>query len=298
VHKILIWSLIAGLLGSQALFIVLLWKADGVRVSYPLQGGRSGVALEVSGDAWIYPGAGTIDHLEVSAEPSGGASGGAVKAAGSFQVVKDRGRPIFSLPFWSARVELPSEGEWIITATAHSADGRAISSEPRRFSAAAVPPGAFVPWSPPHLVGFGLALAGIVAVAARRGGEGLVRRFALPYSAFFISHGLIMAGSLALATSGRVRVTAGSLLRTFLISNLALVPVWIVNRLLALAPPYTPGNYFFIAYPPPTGSVIDLFAEVFGPSPFYLIGFVLMGLAVFGLLWLPWAVARKAGLAK
>ena len=62
--------------------------------------------------------------------------------------------------------------------------------------------------------------------------------------------------------------------------------------LLRLIPPYDAGNYFVLAYPPPTGSVVDLFADIFGPSPRYVAGLELMGVAVFGLLYLPWPLSR------
>ncbi|MDP3179850.1 MAG: TIGR02206 family membrane protein, partial [Spirochaetaceae bacterium] len=112
------------------------------------------------------------------------------------------------------------------------------------------------------------------------------------FFAFFISHGLIIAGSFALVTSGRLRITIGSLGRHYLATNIILVPIFFIDRLLASVPPYAPGNYFLLGYPPPQGSIVDLFAQIFGPSPWYVIGFEIMGIGVFGILWLPWALAR------
>jgi uncharacterized membrane protein YwaF len=72
-----------------------------------------------------------------------------------------------------------------------------------------------------------------------------------------------------------------------------MVPVYFIDQLIALVPPYAPANYFLLAFPPPMGSIVDLFAQVFGPAPWYVLGFEIMGIGVFGILWLPWAVARR-----
>lgn len=51
--------------------------------------------------------------------------------------------------------------------------------------------------------------------------------------------------------------------------------------------------HFLMGYPPTMGSVIDVFADAFGPSPRYVLGIELMGVFVFGALWAPWAIARR-----
>jgi uncharacterized membrane protein YwaF len=79
-----------------------------------------------------------------------------------------------------------------------------------------------------------------------------------------------------------------------LVSNIVIVPIYLVDRLLVLIPPYAPGNYFAIGYPPPTGSPIDFLAAVFGPSPRYIIGLEIMALVVFFLLWLPWGLVSHS----
>lgn len=48
-----------------------------------------------------------------------------------------------------------------------------------------------------------------------------------------------------------------------------------------------------MGYPPPSGSVVDLFARLFGPAPRYVVGLELMGLAVFLLLRAPFALAAR-----
>ena len=112
------------------------------------------------------------------------------------------------------------------------------------------------------------------------------------YFSFFLSHGLIIASTLVMAMAGGLRITLRSLVRAFVVTNILLVPVYGIDQLLRLIPPYDPGNYFVLGYPPPTGSIVDVFAEIFGPSPRYVVGLELMGLAVFGILYLPWPLAR------
>jgi hypothetical integral membrane protein (TIGR02206 family) len=114
------------------------------------------------------------------------------------------------------------------------------------------------------------------------------------YFSFFISHGLILVAMVALVASGSIRISLRSLSRCVLVSNLVIVPIYLIDRLLALFPPYAPGNYFAIGYPPPTGSPIDLLVRLFGPSPRYVIGLEIMAVLVFFLLWLPWGMRSWA----
>ncbi|MCX7030854.1 MAG: TIGR02206 family membrane protein [Spirochaetes bacterium] len=113
------------------------------------------------------------------------------------------------------------------------------------------------------------------------------------YVSFFVSHGLIIACTALMAAAGGVRLTFRSFARALVVTNLLLLPVYGIDQALRLVPPYDPGNYFVLGYPPPTGSVVDVFAEVFGPSPRYVVGLELMGIAVFMLLYLPWPIARR-----
>ena len=69
-------------------------------------------------------------------------------------------------------------------------------------------------------------------------------------------------------------------------------PALRIDRLITLIPPYDPGNYFILGFPPPTGSVVDVFAGIFGPSPRYVVGLEIMGIVVFALLYVPWPIAR------
>jgi hypothetical integral membrane protein (TIGR02206 family) len=379
----------------QAVNTALLLSPDGARLQWPEPGSRHSRAFIASGDAWMAPGPAAISELYVEARRAEGAAGAASSAAAgaavgealSFPaeraVVKGgAGSPSFALPTWSARIGLPSEGDWLLSATAIAADGRRVQSASRRISvrpeASAAAEAGFSSWSAPHL----LALAAVAALSlllahfARKGGrawlekaapflagalwlnelayqsywmavggwshssalmlqmcglsilclplclflgEGPRRRYladvlyfwgiagalqamltpdigasgfpSYRYFSFFISHGLIVACVVALIASGSARITLRSLARCMLVSNIVVVPVYLVDRLLALIPPYAPGNYFAMGYPPPTGSPIDFLAAIFGPSPRYIVGLEIMAFLVFLLLWLPWGIA-------
>jgi hypothetical integral membrane protein (TIGR02206 family) len=112
------------------------------------------------------------------------------------------------------------------------------------------------------------------------------------YFSFFLSHGLIITMTILMALAGGVRITWRSLVRAFLVTNVVLVPMYAIDQALRFIPPYDPGNYFVLAYPPPSGSIIDVFARVFGPSPRYVIGLEAMGLVIFLVLLVPWPIAR------
>ncbi len=115
---------------------------------------------------------------------------------------------------------------------------------------------------------------------------------AFRYFSFFVSHGLIIVMTVTMAIAGRVTITLRSFLRTLVFTNIVLIPMYGIDKLIGLIPPYDMGNYFVLGYPPPTGSIVDVFADIFGPSPRYVVGLELMGLAVFLLLYVPWPVAR------
>jgi hypothetical integral membrane protein (TIGR02206 family) len=117
---------------------------------------------------------------------------------------------------------------------------------------------------------------------------------AFRYFSFFVSHGLIIIMTVTMAIAGRVTITLRSFLRALVFTNIVLIPMYGIDKLIGLIPPYDMGNYFVLGYPPPTGSIVDLFADIFGPSPRYVVGLELMGLAVFLLLYVPWPLARLA----
>jgi hypothetical integral membrane protein (TIGR02206 family) len=112
------------------------------------------------------------------------------------------------------------------------------------------------------------------------------------YFCYFISHGTIVLAMVYAAVLYRVELTWRSWVRVVVLTNAFTFAAYGVNLLLRFIPPYEVGNYFAMGYPPPTGSVIDVFADIFGPSPRYLLGLELMGIVVFALIYLPYPIGR------
>lgn len=108
------------------------------------------------------------------------------------------------------------------------------------------------------------------------------------FFSFFISHGLIVLLTVYAAVTVPYKITIKSLVRVMILSNVVVFCIYFINKALVVLPPYEVGNYFVLSYPPVTGSLVDVFVGIFGPSPWYFIGFELMGLAVFCILTLPW----------
>ena len=95
----------------------------------------------------------------------------------------------------------------------------------------------------------------------------------------FISHGLIFVSPFYMVFVEGLRPYWRSLLRTFIILNAYMVPVFILNQLIG-------SNYLFIAHKPPTASLID----ALGPWPWYILALELIGVVTCLILYLPWAV--------
>lgn len=111
---------------------------------------------------------------------------------------------------------------------------------------------------------------------------------------FFLSHGFLVVSGVFLALTSGMRLTFRSYLRAGAVTAGVTALCYGINQLLGLLPPYEPANYFMIGYPPPTGSIIDLFANIFGPSPAYGAGLFLMGVVLFYVLYLPFPLVRLA----
>jgi len=353
-------------------------------MQWPEPGSHHGLNFIASGDAWAAPGPGAITSLRVEALSVSTPSAELISFPAERPYIRYGGQSRYALPTWTARVELPSEGDWSLKVVALTTDGRRVESSGRRIFVAAALGGVadrgFSSWSIPHLFAIGVILLGALAVAyfAREGGPSWLQAAApyivlvmwvnelayqsywmvvggwshsvslmlqmcglsiifLPiclfmndgpkrrrladvlyfwglggaaqailtpdigasgfpsyrYFSFFISHGMIIVAVIALVASGSININLRSLVRCILVSDIVVVPVYLVDRLLALVPPFAPGNYFALGYPPPTGSPIDLLARIFGPAPRYIVGLEIMGVLVFGLLWLPWGIAAR-----
>ncbi|MBN2533540.1 MAG: TIGR02206 family membrane protein [Spirochaetales bacterium] len=113
------------------------------------------------------------------------------------------------------------------------------------------------------------------------------------YISFFVSHGAIIICALFIIVVYNIRIGLGAYIRAFFITNGAVVMVYIINQVLKNIAPFEIANYFVVGYPPPDGSVVDFFVAIFGPSPWYIIGLELMGLAVFALLCVPFLFIKK-----
>jgi hypothetical integral membrane protein (TIGR02206 family) len=112
------------------------------------------------------------------------------------------------------------------------------------------------------------------------------------YFNYFFSHGTIVLGLVYAAVLYRFELTWKSWIRITVGTIGMCLVMFGVNRLFLLIPPYEVGNYFIMGYPPPTGSVIDVFANIFGPAPRYLVGLSGMGLVLLGILYLPYPIRR------
>jgi hypothetical integral membrane protein (TIGR02206 family) len=101
------------------------------------------------------------------------------------------------------------------------------------------------------------------------------------YITYFTSHALIIVAVCYMTLNYGYRPTAGSLLRAILITNAYMVLVFPVNLLLNT-------NYLFLNAKPKGATLLD----ALGPWPYYIAGMEVIGLAVFVLLYLPFAFAR------
>lgn len=99
---------------------------------------------------------------------------------------------------------------------------------------------------------------------------------------FFFSHGLIIFSVLYMFVVHGYRPAKGSLKRVLIFTHFLVPFIAVINYV-------TGGNYFFIAYTPPTASPIDLL----GPWPQYLIWLDLILISVFSVMYLPFAIDAK-----
>lgn len=113
------------------------------------------------------------------------------------------------------------------------------------------------------------------------------------YFSFFISHGLIIITALFIILAFNIRIGLWSYIRAFCITNATVILLFIINPLFKYVAPFEAANYWVVGYPPPDGSIVDLFVEIFGPSPWYVIGLELMGIAVFAIVCVPFIFMKK-----
>lgn len=111
------------------------------------------------------------------------------------------------------------------------------------------------------------------------------------YFAAFISHGFIITAVVYMIGVQNYRVSYRTMWKVYAVTVVFVAVMYPVDKLIALFPPYEPGSYFFLVYPPVDGSLIDLLVQIFGPSPRYILGLLLLGLGIFTLLTAPFALS-------
>lgn len=102
------------------------------------------------------------------------------------------------------------------------------------------------------------------------------------YFYFFLGHGAIVWVALYMTWVHQYRPKPKSIWRAFGILNLLLIVIIPVNM-------WTGGNYFFIAYKPGEGTLLDFL----GPWPWYILSMELVAIIVFHLLYLPFYIADR-----
>ncbi len=115
----------------------------------------------------------------------------------------------------------------------------------------------------------------------------------LYFMTFFIKHGAIVIGVLI---SGVIENYSPKMkhLPSVIAVSLAIVGiVYAVNKVIINIPPYEPGNYMFLSYPPTGGSALDILVKIFGPSPYYIVGMVALAAVLYTLMWMIYAVIGK-----
>jgi hypothetical integral membrane protein (TIGR02206 family) len=102
------------------------------------------------------------------------------------------------------------------------------------------------------------------------------------YFHFFLAHIAIILASFYMIFIEKYRPTLKSVFKAFLALNIIAVFVFVVNII-------TDGNYMFLARKPSNPSLID----ILGPYPWYILSLEVVALAMFLILYLPFAFINK-----
>jgi hypothetical integral membrane protein (TIGR02206 family) len=114
--------------------------------------------------------------------------------------------------------------------------------------------------------------------------------YGYPHYRFFqsvISHGSIITAAVYMTTVAGYRPRWKSLLRVFIVLNVYLAFVGVVNKLLG-------SNYMFIARKPDSASLLDLL----GLWPWYIVAGQAICLVTFLLLYMPFEINDRMGSRK
>lgn len=125
------------LLGIQALNTFLLSTPDGVRIHSPEGNGVLGRSFVVAGDAWMRKG---IAGLSIELLPQGARATEALLFPAARDAVRSGGRTLFVLSSWSARIEVPTDGVWVLRAVVTGTDGSEATTPQRTLAVAAGAP--------------------------------------------------------------------------------------------------------------------------------------------------------------
>ena len=110
------------------------------------------------------------------------------------------------------------------------------------------------------------------------------------YFQVFLSHGAIVTSAIALTVLEGFRPTWGSLVRVIVWGNVYQGAVYLINRAIG-------SNYMYLIHKPETASALDMM----GPWPWYLLSIQALGVVLFLLLYLPFALrdaAARSALAR
>lgn len=113
------------------------------------------------------------------------------------------------------------------------------------------------------------------------------------YFNFFIKHGFIVIGVLIIGVIENYSPKMKHLPIVIATSLVIVAIIYGINRALVSIPPFEPGNYMFLSYPPTGGSAIDMLVDIFGPSPYYIIGMVVLAFVLYTLMWAGYAIGGK-----
>lgn len=115
----------------------------------------------------------------------------------------------------------------------------------------------------------------------------------LYFMTFFIKHGVIVIGVLIIGVIEGYAPKMKHLPIVIAISLVIVAIVYFINRIIVAVPPFEPGNYMFLSYPPTGGSALDILVQIFGPSPNYIIGMVALAAVLYTFMWGIYAVINK-----
>ncbi len=106
----------------------------------------------------------------------------------------------------------------------------------------------------------------------------------LHFISSFVSHGLILSAPVYLTMVEGMRPTRASIARVFVVGNVYLVFVGVVNWVVG-------GNYMYLARKPETPTLLD----VMGTWPWYILGMEAIGMVTMVILYLPFALPAVGG---